>query len=259
MTIFSRTSVAMVNDLAFHYSQNTMPKKIFRSSFYFAGAFLSVFVFTRVWTLTQVKAQELTLENAKPCQTIVIGFVGGIRSPEDLSQGVVQIGNRLKSFNQSELQVGIYSHWSWQSVYQKIHKIIDQNRDEKLSQDEIRLAPKIIIYGHSLGGWAVVKLSRKLEKQGIPVELTVQLDSVGPGDVVVPSNVKTAVNYYQRTIPLLRGEKQISAADVNKTNVEGNFLIKDVGHEALARRTEISDFISDKVRHSLMWDIAINR
>ncbi len=237
-----------MNWLVFQFSQDTMPKKIFKAIFYFAGAFLSVFVFTRVWTLSHVKAQELSFENAKPCRTILIGFVGGIRSPEDQSQGVVQIGNRLKDLNEAELQVGIYSHWNWQNVYKKIRKIIDQNHDEKLSPEEIRLAPKIIIYGHSLGGWAVVKLSRKLEKVGIPVELTVQLDTVGPGDVVVPDNVKSAVNYYQRTIPILRGEKTISAVDKNKTKIEGNFLIENVGHEALARRTEISDFINDKVR-----------
>jgi hypothetical protein len=249
----------LVNYLAFQYSQDTMPKKILKTILYVAGAFLSVFVFNRVWNLTQVKAQELTMENARPCQTIVIGFVGGMRSPEDVTQGVVQIGNRLKSLHQSELQVGIYSHWSWQSAYHKIYQIIDQNRDEKISADEISLAPKIIIYGHSLGGWAVVKLSRKLEKIGIPVELTVQLDSVGPGDVVVPGNVKTAANYYQRTVPILRGEKQISAADENKTNIAGNFLIKDVGHEALARRAEISDFISEKVRQSLVCGATTNK
>lgn len=211
-----------------------------------------MFVLTRVYAISQVKTQELTIENAKPCQTIVIGFVGGIRSPEDLSQGVVQIGNRLKSLNQSGLQVGVYSHWKWRSAYQEIYKFIDQDWNEKISPEEIRHAPKIIIYGHSLGGWAVVKLSRKLDKLGIPIELTVQLDSVGPGDGVVPGNVKTAANYYQRTIPILRGEKQISAADENKTNVAGNFLIKDVGHEALARQTEVSDFINDKVRQSLV-------
>jgi hypothetical protein len=193
-------------------------------------------------------AQELIVENSKPCKTIVIGFVGGMRSPEDLTQGVVQIGNRLRNLNQSDLRVNIYSHWSWRRAYREIYRNIDQDRDERLSQEEIRLAPKIIIYGHSLGGWAVIKLSRKLEKKGIPVELTVQIDSVGPGDEVIPGNVRSAANYYQRTLPILRGEKRIRAEDEKKTNVEGNFLIRDVGHDGLARRAEISDFITDKVR-----------
>ena len=30
---------------------------------------------------------------------IVIGFVGGLRSPEDINQGVVQIRNRLRNIN----------------------------------------------------------------------------------------------------------------------------------------------------------------
>ena len=122
-----------------------MPKKVLKTIFYLVGAFLSVFMLTRVWNLTQVKAQELMIENAKPCQTIVIGFVGGLRSPEDQTQGVVQIGNRLKSLNESGLQVWeIYSHWSWQRTYHKIYQIIDRDRDQKLSENEIRLAPKII-------------------------------------------------------------------------------------------------------------------
>ena len=193
-------------------------------------------------------AQELIVENSKPCKTIVIGFVGGMRSPEDLTQGVVQIGNRLRNLNQSDLQVNIYRHWSWRRAYREIYQNIDRDRDESLSKEEIKLAPKIIIYGHSLGGWAVIKLSRKLEKKGIQVELIVQIDSVGPGDEVIPSNVKSAANYYQRTLLILRGEKRIRAEDEKKTNVEGNFLIRDVGHEGLARRAEISDFIIDKVR-----------
>ena len=194
------------------------------------------------------RAQTLIVENSTPCKTVVIGFVGGMRSPDDLSQGVVQIGNRLKNLNQANLQVRTYSHWHWKQAYREICQNIDQNQDGALSKEEIRRAPKIVIYGHSLGGWAVLKLSRKLEKKGIPVELTVQIDSVGIGDEMVPGNVRSAVNYYQRTLPILRGEKRIRAEDKKKTDVEGNFLIRDVGHEGLARRTEISDFIIANVR-----------
>src|SRR2546423_15683364 len=61
-----------------------------------------------------------------PCKTIVIGFVGGMRSPEDLTQGVVQIGNRLRSFNQPDLQVRIYSHWHWKEAFRFITQNIDQ-------------------------------------------------------------------------------------------------------------------------------------
>jgi hypothetical protein len=192
-------------------------------------------------------AQELTAENSKPCKTIVIGFVGGMRNPEDLTQGVAQIGKRLSDLNYPDLQVKIYRHWYWRRAYREIYQNIDRDRNESLSKEEILLAPKIVIYGHSLGGWAVIKLSRKLEQKGIPVELTAQIDSVGIGDEVVPSNVKAAVNYYQRTARFLRGEKTIRAEN-EKTKVLGNFLIKAVDHESLARQVEVSDVITEKVR-----------
>lgn len=195
-----------------------------------------------------INGQDVTKKTSPTCKTIVIGFVGGVRQPEDVTQGVVQIGNRLKTLNQSGLQVSVYRHWDWKKAYQEIYQSFDQNGDERLTTEELRNAPKIVIYGHSLGGWAVTKLSRKLEKKEIPVELSVQIDSVGVGDEVVPSNVKTAANYYQKTVPVLRGEKKIKAEDEKKTKIEGNFLLRDVGHEEIARRDEISNFIIDHVQ-----------
>lgn len=204
-------------------------------------------LFIRAMMLTFLAASFAAGQTSKPCKTITIGFVGGMRSPEDLKQGVVQIGNRLKSFNYTDLQVKIYSHWHWRDAYKLIYQNIDQDRNNNLSKEEIELGPKIVVYGHSLGGWAVIKLSRRLEKAGIPVELTVQLDSVGMGDEIVPVNVKVAANFYQRTVWPIQGEKSIRAEDNSKTKIVGNFLIKKVGHEALAREAEISDFIVEKV------------
>lgn len=193
----------------------------------------------------QTKA-ESGARQPKSCKTIVIGFVGGMRSPDDLTQGVVQIGNRLRSFNYPDLQVKIYSHWHWREAYKFICQNMAQTRNHNLSKEEIEPAPKLVIYGHSLGGWAVIKLSRRLEKAGIPVGLTVQIDSVGIGDEIVPVNVMLAANFYQRTVWPVRGEKSIRAENESKTKIVGNFLIKKVGHEALAREHEISDFIVEK-------------
>ncbi len=179
---------------------------------------------------------------------IVIGFVGGLRSPEDINQGVVQIRNRLRNIDCAELLVNTYSHFHWGQSYTNITRTIDLDHDGSLSEGELRRAPKIIIVGHSLGGWAVIKLARRLEKARIPIELTVQLDSVGIGDEVVPSNVKFAINYYQRNQWPIRGEKRIRAENVSSTNIIANTLIQNVRHEALARNIQVSDFITDKIR-----------
>ncbi|HKS41410.1 MAG TPA: hypothetical protein VJX74_12425 [Blastocatellia bacterium] len=180
-------------------------------------------------------------------KVIIIGFVGGLRSPEDINQGVVQIRNRLRDVNCTNLQVSTFSHFHWRKTYTNIFQAIDLDRNSTLSDEELRQAPRLIIIGHSLGGWAVIKLARRLEKASIPIELTVQLDSVGIGDEVVPGNVKFAINYYQRNQWPIRGEKRIRAENVSSTNIINNILIQNVRHEALARNIQISDFITDKV------------
>ena len=193
-----------------------------------------------------IRAQDHKL-NQQNIKYYVVGFVGGLRSPEDINQGVVQIRNRIRELDCNEIQTNTYSHWHWRKSYKQIFQMIDNNKDGRLSAEEINNAPKLIIYGHSLGGWAVNKLERKLKKVRIPVELSVQIDSVGIGDASVPDNVKTAINYYQRTQFIPRGEKIIKAKDANSTIILGNILIKNVRHEALARESQISDLIFNKL------------
>jgi len=81
----------------------------------------------------------------------------------------------------------------------------------------------LILYGHSLGGDAVVKLAQELKKMGVPVRLTIQIDSVGMDDRTIPPNVARAVNFYQRNGPLIRGRSEIRAEDPQKTAILGNF------------------------------------
>ena len=192
----------------------------------------------------QANAQSPVTESKR---VLVAGFVGGFRSPEDITQGVVQIRGQLRRLDCPGLQVETFSHWHWRRAYHWIYQAIDENRDGRLSTTEIERSPKIIIYGHSLGGWAVVKLAAKLKKIKIPLELAVQIDSVGIGDEVEPNNVKEAANFYQRTVWPIRGERRIRAQDARMTRIIGNFLIKDVGHEALARESQIAQLITEKV------------
>ena len=86
-----------------------------------------------------------------------------------------------------------------------------------------RLRARIILYGQSFGGAAVVKFARQLDAQDIPVLLTVQVDSVGRGDGVIPPNVRAAANLYQDNGRLIRGEAPIRAADPDRTEILGNF------------------------------------
>jgi thioesterase domain-containing protein len=60
---------------------------------------------------------------------------------------------------------------------------------------------KIILYGHSWGASQLLTFARALQRRGIPVAPTIQVDSVKKfrqKDHTVPANVAKAVNLYQR-------------------------------------------------------------
>ena len=71
-------------------------------------------------------------------------------------------------------------------------------------------------------GSAVVKLSRELEKNYIPVLLTVQVDSVGFSDHLIPANVQRAANLFQSNDWIFRGEDKISPVDPDSTEILAN-------------------------------------
>ena len=56
----------------------------------------------------------------------------------------------------------------------------------------------MIVYGQSFGGAAVVKFARQMDALEIPILLTLQVDSVGIGDAVIPPNVRAAANLFQK-------------------------------------------------------------
>jgi len=91
--------------------------------------------------------------------------------------------------------------------------------------DQEKAQARIVLFGHSWGASAVVMLARELDRAGIPVLLTVQVDSVAKpwqSDRVIPENVAAAVNFYQPH-GLVHGRSQIMAADDSKTQILGNY------------------------------------
>lgn len=74
-------------------------------------------------------------------------------------------------------------------------------------------------------------LANELNADGIPVLLTIQVDSImkrGENDEVIPSNVAQPVNYYQSE-GFLHGRSVIRAADPARTRVIGNFRFDYAG------------------------------
>jgi hypothetical protein len=153
---------------------------------------------------------------------LILGFLGG-REPWDNEQRAVrQLALKLRSLNKPSLLVETVENTKRSLAIQLIDNAFDRNRDGRLDERE-RASAKIILYGQSFGGAAVIKLARQLQSLGIPVFLTVQIDSVGRGDGIVPSNVAYAANLFQNDGWFIRGEPSIRAHDPSKTTILGNF------------------------------------
>ena len=155
---------------------------------------------------------------------IVVGFVGGVVKHDDPIRSEVQLAEHLRA----EFPGGVFVETFENRHREKaLHVILTQlaaDRSGLLSENEKRRA-RIILYGHSWGGSAMVELARELDRRGIPVLLTVQVDSVkrfGADDGVIPPNVARAANFYQPN-GVTHSRAEIRAADPAKTQVLGNF------------------------------------
>ncbi len=151
--------------------------------------------------------------------TLVIGFLGGWEHWSDQDRGVRRTILNLRRIP------GVYAesieNHRYEITPKWVEQALDTNGNHKLDDAERRNA-RVIIFGQSLGGQAAVRLARALRTRGIPVLLTVQVDSVGANDRTIPDNVLAAVNLYQHEHLTFRGRPQIRAADQQKTTILAN-------------------------------------
>jgi len=154
---------------------------------------------------------------------IVIGFVGGFISHDNAVHGGVQLAERLRKEYPAQVHVEVFENHRGEQAHQQILRLLDADHDGNLSPEEKQSA-RIIIYGHSWGGSETVALARQLQTDGIPVLLTIQVDSVskiGEDDSLIPANVEQAANFYQLN-GYLHGRPEIRAADPARTKILGN-------------------------------------
>lgn len=140
--------------------------------------------------------------------------------------GPVQVAAHLRHDYPSGVHVEVLENSRRETAHAEILRFVDIDRDGTLSAEEKRNA-RIILYGHSWGASEAVTLARELGREGIPVLLTVQVDSVskpGENDKDIPANVAEAANFYELD-GFLHGLPQIRAADPTRTHIIGNFRI----------------------------------
>jgi len=171
-----------------------------------------------------------TQESSTPSPAIVIGFLGGFVRHNNLKHSEVQLAARLRKDYPAGVDVETFESYHEERALKRLLKLLDTDHDGKLSPDEKQNA-RIIIYGHSWGGAEAILLARGLEKNGIPVLLTIQIDSISrlhQNDSVIPANVSEGVNFYQIN-GRMHGQSKIAAADPKRTNIIGNFKLDYAG------------------------------
>jgi pimeloyl-ACP methyl ester carboxylesterase len=155
---------------------------------------------------------------------ILVGFAGGFVRHNNPHHGPVQLAQRLRREAPAGTYVEVFENRRRKKAYRTVLRLLDSNHDGNLSDNE-KTQARVILFGHSWGGSAVVLLARELGHAGIPVLLTVQVDSVAKPwqqDEVIPDNVAAAVNFYQ-SHGLIHGRSEIKAEDGSKTQILGNY------------------------------------
>ncbi len=155
---------------------------------------------------------------------IVIGFLGGYVRHDDAVHTTVQVAKSLRDAYPNAIHVATFENRRMTDAHDLIVSLLGAKTASALTDAQKRSA-HIILYGHSWGACAVVSLARQLKSEGIPIVLTVQVDSVskaGRDDQTIPDNVRYAANFYQDK-GFIRGQQKIIAADASRTTILGNF------------------------------------
>lgn len=189
----------------------------------FLGVAASLFCPHQAIAQTRIAASE---NNAR-ASAIVVGFLGGFVHSDDHRHVEVQLVQQLHEDYGSRAHVAIFANRQKEKAYAAIVNWLDADRDGTLSDEEKHSVP-IILFGHSWGASVMISVARELQAAGIPVSLTIQVDSVKKSlesDSVIPANVAEAVNFYQKK-GILHGCSRIQPEDPSRTKILGNFQFK---------------------------------
>jgi hypothetical protein len=181
-----------------------------------------------VLLLTAAFLQAPTLRAQPPGgpagKLIVIGFMGGNVSPDNLLHREALLAQQLRQSYPAAVRTAVFANHDAENALRTVLRLLDRNGDGRPSAGE-KSAARIVIYGHSWGASETVTLARRLNELGVPVLLTIQVDSVqksNEDDRAIPPNVREAVNFYQ-TRGLVHGRSLIAAMDPSQTTILGNY------------------------------------
>jgi hypothetical protein len=172
---------------------------------------------------------------------IVIGFAGGFIRRTSAVHGEIALARHLSKEYGTRIQSEIFENHHGEEAHREILRLLHLSDPKTANPQELSSfavgggpafaspsdatqLPRVILYGHSWGASEAVAVARRLQRDGIPVQLLVEVDGVRKrqqDDSIIPANVAQAINFYQ-TDGLLHGRRVIYAADPASTQILDN-------------------------------------
>jgi hypothetical protein len=117
-------------------------------------------------------------------EILIVGINGGREPWNNEKHCVRRFALKMRSMNLPGVFIETIENKKRSLAIDLITKAFDRNSDGKLDKEELA-SVRLILYGESFGGAGVVKLARQLKRLGVPVLLTVQIDSIGRDDAII--------------------------------------------------------------------------
>jgi hypothetical protein len=174
-------------------------------------------------------------------ETLVLGIVGGWERWDHPGRSIRRTAIELKRKRLAGVHVETVENHKLYLGEELIRRAFDFDNDGKLTKEEAAQA-RVILFGQSLGGRATLRLARTLNDLGVPVRLAVIIDAYGKDTYIVPPNVGSAANIFQRDHLYIKGARALHPADPGKTRILLNRQVSYKGrklpmpeHSALKR------------------------
>ena len=180
------------------------------------------------------------------CKIIYAGFVGALETSNHKGSGVVQIRDTLRGVNYPDVCANSFIPVSWISARDWILTHFPSHPDQ-LTPAELQVVPRVIMVGHSTGGWAMLSVARDLRNKKIPIELTVQIDSVGFTDYIIPSNVSFGAIFHAPDALMFMTTKNVRLEDPIHSKIIANVLVRHASHLSITRDPRIRQLVMDSI------------
>lgn len=154
----------------------------------------------------------------QPGETLVLGIVGGWERWDNPGRCIRRTAIELKRQYRPGVHIETVENHKLQLGEELVRRAFDFDSDGTLSEGEASRA-KLILFGQSMGGRAVLRLARTLNGWGVPVRLAVLVDAYGKDPYTVPPNVREAANIFQRDHLFIKGAPEIRPEDPSRTRV----------------------------------------